>query len=118
MCSAIENLTARAFEHGEPLVDVAVRDSQIDDHAREHRQKPSWLFLSRSISTPRKKGLSVAISNSLCRAQMSSSRVRDGQYNAGAGGTMPERRHHVLERPVRSDAIARRPPNVAGSPEA
>ncbi len=44
--------------------------------------------------------------------------VSAGQYNADAGVTMPERRHHLLERPFRSDSIARRPLNVAGSPEA
>src|SRR6185436_4976216 len=31
---------------------------------------------------------------------------------------MPERRHHLLDRPLCPDSIARRPENFAGSPEA
>jgi len=41
-----------------------------------------------------------------------------GKYNAGAGMTMPERRHHLLERPSGSDSIAGRTPDIAGRPEA
>ena len=33
LCSAIENLTARAFEYGEPPATLPSRSPQIDEHA-------------------------------------------------------------------------------------